>query len=156
MVKDVLKAIEALPIDEKRTMQSEYLELVFMVGHLPQWETQLATVLGEAVKPKGKKPTKEDEAATGSHGGIGQDQTLFRKDQNGVSCVAMLWPRRDGEHITLKVFMMAAGGPEASAEESSAGHADKAAAAGGSGMLIWAVIGVLVLLAIVGAVFWAM
>ncbi len=146
MVQEILKAIEGLPVDEKRAAQSEYLELVFMAGDMARWDEKIASVLGAAVKPQGQKPSKDDEAITGNYGGIGQDQVLYRKDANGGTCVAMMWPWRDGDHVTLKVATLSAA-PAAAAPEV------KSAAPAGPGPLVWVVISILAVAAVLVGIY---
>jgi hypothetical protein len=100
---EIVERCSGLNIDTKRELTDEYGELVFSSEDIKQWSEILAGILGPAVKPEGVKPAKEDKKITDDYGGIRRDQTLFRKEFNGVVIIAMFWPWDDGQSVTLKL-----------------------------------------------------
>jgi hypothetical protein len=156
MIQDIATAVKELPIDETRAMQSDYIEVVFLTADKARWEERIGSVLGPATKPSGQKPSKEDEAAASNHGGIGLDQVLFRKQVDGTTYVAMMWPWRDGEHITLKAATVG-GTAEAAGESAGAvSHAPSQTGGGGLSFVAWATIGLIALIAVLVGIYWMM
>ena len=103
--RDVVLALSALPVVEKRALSEDYGEFVFSNRDLRQWEEAITGVLGLPVKPCGDQPCAADENLTESFGGIRANQTLYKKDCGDSALLAMCWPWQDGAHITLKIFI---------------------------------------------------
>ena len=105
-LKNIIEECLALNIYEKRLITDGEGELVFYSKDISAWNKLLSDMLGPALKPKGVRPTKDDEMLTRAHGGIRSDQTLFKKDYNNAIVIAMLWPWQSGEYTTLKIIFM--------------------------------------------------
>ena len=103
-IKEIMDGCLVFNVYEKRLITDEYGELVFFNKDIAELNKLLSDMLGPAVKPKGIQPTKEDKLLTKEYGGIRIEQTLFKKDYNDISIIAMLWPWQSTEHTTLKVI----------------------------------------------------
>jgi hypothetical protein len=115
MLTDIFKAMNAadkLKICEKRSIEANYIEIVFYSADAESWLSFLESFLGKAVKPAGKKPETAHSIIASNFGGIRGGQTLFAKEVNGVVTAAMLWPWSDEKHITLKAFSVKSSSPE--------------------------------------------
>lgn len=104
-VQEIVAACSTLNIMEQRALTDEYGELVFYRKDLPEWEKLLIRFFGVAAKPAGERPTEEALGLTGDCGGMQDNQTLFKKEANGFTVIAMLWPWQDGAHVTLKIIL---------------------------------------------------
>ena len=106
MLKEIIEAFAKIEIYEKRDATDSYYEAVFHNKDVGELEKALGGIFGPAVKPVKKKPAKEDSLITRDFGGIRGEQTLFRKDADGVTIIAMLWPWQDALHTTLKIAIL--------------------------------------------------
>ena len=104
---DIIKQFSDLKIHAKRDLAVDYCELVFCSEDTARWEEVIINVLGPAIKPPKADPSKEDIRVTAAYGGIRADQTLFKKDFEGYSIIAMFWPWQDHAHATLKIATIA-------------------------------------------------
>lgn len=104
--KDIIAKCSNLDISEQRSTAEDYSELVFFNKEQEEWNRILTEILGEAKKPAGKDPSEEDDSLTEEYGGIFTNQTLFQKDFDTVTVIAMVWPWQDGVHTTLKVAVI--------------------------------------------------
>jgi len=102
-MQDIVKRIGSLPLCEKRELEDDYLELVFYIKDLVEWNLALIEFLGKTKKPAGVKPSLDDSSITTNFGGIYTNQTLYRKDLGNRVVIGMLWPWSDAEHVTLKL-----------------------------------------------------
>ncbi|MFH1996535.1 MAG: hypothetical protein ABIJ27_06005 [Candidatus Omnitrophota bacterium] len=105
-LKEIVEKCVLLKIDEERFVSEAYYEVVFFMKDTDAWKTAIAGVFGAAAKPAGIRPTKDDLLLTKEFGGIHDNQTLFKKELNGMMVIAMFWPWADGAHITLKVAVI--------------------------------------------------
>lgn len=103
-MKEFMDRCTGLEIYEKRKVADDYCELVFHNKDNSAWENIFVESLGSAVKPPKDKPTKSDSLITSDYGGINVGQTLFKKDFDGFTVIAMFWPWGDGSHTTLKII----------------------------------------------------
>ena len=103
---DILLQAKDLGVYERRSLSTEYCELVFFSKDLGSWYGILESVLGGPRKPPGSEPTTSDLDLTHRTGGIRVNQTLFEKDFDGETVIAKFWPWDDGEHITLKMALL--------------------------------------------------
>lgn len=101
-LKDIFEKCKGLEIDEQRVVNDEYIEVVFLNKNADQWNTLFTDSLGPAAKPAGKAASESDQKLTKDYGGIFDNQTLFKKDFNGFTLIAMFWPWGDSQHTTLK------------------------------------------------------
>jgi len=104
-LREIIERCSMLGLDEERCNSDKYSELVFYKTEIDEWSKILADVLGPAVKRAGKKPTKDHLYLTKDYGGIWIAQTLFKRDFDDVSVIAMFWPWQDGIHATLKLAL---------------------------------------------------
>lgn len=103
-MKDIIEKCIKLDIYENRGVEDDYCELVFHTKDNAVWENIFTEALGAAVKGPKAKPTKDDLRLTDEYGGINVGQTLFKKDFESFTVLAMLWPWSDGAHTTLKLI----------------------------------------------------
>jgi hypothetical protein len=103
--KELLTLCQELKIADLRHADEEYAEAVIYMQDLPLWQQKLDHMLGQALKPAGRKPDAGHDALANSHGGVKKDQILYHKkfEQNGL--VALLWPWQDKIKITMKIYL---------------------------------------------------
>jgi hypothetical protein len=106
MLQDVVAKIKALEIYEERTMTETYCEVVFKTSDQDKWAAVLTEFLGQPAKPSGQKPSSEDMKITKDFSGIYANQTLYKKEVDGSTVIAMLWPWGSGDLITLKLAVL--------------------------------------------------
>ena len=106
MLKDIIGKVKTLEIHEERTITDSYCEVVFKNTELDKWTNMLAESLGDPVKPAGMKPAKDDLKVTKDFNGIYVNQTLYKKQMDGATVVAMLWPWGSGDLTTLKLAVL--------------------------------------------------
>jgi hypothetical protein len=105
-LQQIIEQCKKLDIVEERTAQEDYAEFVFRSKQVEQWIRILEELLGPPLKKAHVKPTRQMQDLTKEFGGIWDDQTLFKKDFEGFSVMAMFWPWQDGEHITFKLALV--------------------------------------------------
>jgi len=105
MLREIVEKFDKLDIYEKRSITDKYCELVFYSKDTKKWSEILAGFLGQAVKPAGEEPTKDDLLLTKGYGGIHKNQTLFKKELGNAVIIAMFWPWQDGTFTTLKAAL---------------------------------------------------
>lgn len=106
ILKEIIEKCSTLSIAEVRSASEDSYELVFFSQETEQWSKLLSDVLGPAVKPKGVKPTQEQDDLTKDYGGIFADQTLFKKDFDNATVLGMFWPWQDNIHTTLNLVLI--------------------------------------------------
>ena len=105
-LREIIEECSTLSVCEERCITDEYGELVFYNREIDEWNKILADMFGPAIKPAGVEPTKGDLLLTEDYGGIWADQTLFQKDFDDVTVIAMFWPWKDDIHTTLKMALL--------------------------------------------------
>jgi len=105
-LKEIIAKCASLKVEEQRSLEEDYAELVLLTEDTDAWIKALSEDLGAPTKPAGTEPTGEDLEATGNYGGIFANQTLFKKELNGKTILAMLWPWQDKTHTTLKMVLL--------------------------------------------------
>lgn len=103
---EILKECEKLEIKRKKKIKDDYLELVIFAKDIDKWSALLTDILGPVKKHKKRKPSPDEKKITKNFGGIRPDQTLYQKDFQDFTILAMLWPWKDKELITLKIPMI--------------------------------------------------
>ncbi|MFA5087968.1 MAG: hypothetical protein WC552_02905 [Candidatus Omnitrophota bacterium] len=93
-------------IYEKRNITDDYGEIVFYSKDRDEWHKLFAEILGPAIKPEGAYPTPVHLDMTKNYGGIRSDQTLFKKEYEDSTVIAMFWPWQDGVCTTLKMIFL--------------------------------------------------
>ncbi|MBF0494907.1 MAG: hypothetical protein HQL28_07270 [Candidatus Omnitrophica bacterium] len=112
-LKDIVSKFTGAGIGEKRAMEDNYSEFVLLSLEKEKWEPVMESVFGPAAKPRGSRLTKEDAELTKEFGGLWPDQTLYKKEEDGQTVIAMLWPWQDQKHVTVKLaFVMKKDGPK--------------------------------------------
>lgn len=106
MLKEIIEKFKALKISENRAAEDDYYEVVFCNGDSCEFDKVLVSVFGNAAKPKGTRPKREDLKLTEEFGGIRDNQVLFAKKADGRTIVALLWPWQDNAHTTLKIAVV--------------------------------------------------
>ena len=106
MLKPIIERCNALDIYEKRCIGDTYCELVFYSKDTDAWNGVFTEIFGPAIKPAGTKATKNDLRLTRAYNGIDTNQTLFKKDFDGTTVIAMFWPWSDGTLTTLKITIV--------------------------------------------------
>lgn len=105
-LKEIIEKCSMLSVYEKRCITDEYNEVVFYNKEIDEWNKVFADILGPAIKPTGVKPTKDDIHVTKDYGGIWINQTLFKKEFDDVTVIAMFWPWQDDIRTTLKMALI--------------------------------------------------
>ena len=100
---EIMELCRFLPINETRSLKSDYKEFVVTVHEKDKWEFAFCRCLGHAVCAEGKGPEKDDAKLTEPFGGIRRDQTLYKATGQDFVTIVMLWPWMDNEHITIKI-----------------------------------------------------
>jgi hypothetical protein len=97
-------ALKSVKVQEQRSMEEDYLELVVTVDDLVAVEQQLGVCFGVPLKPKGAAPSAEATVLSLSYGGVQSNQTMYyRKSPTGAE-LAMIWPWGNGLQATVKVI----------------------------------------------------
>lgn len=105
-LKEILARCSKLSVYEQRHRTDVYNELVFYNEDLDEWSKILTAVLGPPIKPPGAKPAKDDLRLSKDYGGIDINQTLFKKEFDDATVIAMFWPWQDNIHTTLKIILL--------------------------------------------------
>lgn len=106
MLKKIIEKCSTLNIYEKRSVTDKYCELVFYSKDTNKCNKIFTEIFGQATKPAGTKPTKDNMRLVKDYGGISANQTLFNKDFDNATVIAMLWPWQDGVFTTLKIALL--------------------------------------------------
>ena len=104
--KDVSQKGSDLKIYQQREISEDGCEIVFFSRDTEQWNAVLSDVLGPVTKPAGAKPSGQDAKLTKPFGGIWADQTLYSKEIEQGTVIAMLWPWQNNEQTTLKITLV--------------------------------------------------
>ncbi len=102
-LKQIVDKCSLQNVREVRRITDGYVELVFSNKRLDDWNRIFSDILGPAKKPAGIKPSKDDLHLTKDYGGIWVNQTLFSKEFDDSTVIAMYWPWQDDAHTTLKM-----------------------------------------------------
>jgi hypothetical protein len=105
-LREIVEKCSLLEVEERRHQDETYSELVFFNKEVDEWNRILSETLGPPVKPPGINPTKDLVRLTQEYGGIRTDQTLFVKEFDDVTVMAMFWPWGDSKHTTLKMALI--------------------------------------------------
>lgn len=85
-----------------REDQDNYLEAVVVKKELEKLTARLEKFLGSAISPS--KLPKQLVRTLKEFGGIRAGQTLYFKEGEGSTVIAILWPWNDKEHTTVKII----------------------------------------------------
>jgi len=103
---EIIERCSRLEVAERRHQNETYSELVFYNKEIDEWHRIFSEALGPPVKPAGEKPAKDLVRLTQEYGGILTGQTLFVREFDDVTVMAMFWPWGDGKHTTLKMALL--------------------------------------------------
>ena len=103
---EILEKYSDLSIEEKRCISDDYVWLVFYNKEIDRWSKVFNDIFGPAVKAAGAAPTKDDICLTADYGGIRHNQTLFRKEFDDATVIAMFWPWQDNIRTTVKMILV--------------------------------------------------
>lgn len=103
-LKTLLEPCKVLKILEEREMNQDQINVVINTQDSAKWSAGLEQSLGPALKPAGESPSNLAKKAANEFGGIRKEQTLFVKNIDEYSVVAMFWPWQNDKHTTLKIF----------------------------------------------------
>lgn len=106
MLSQLDKKFTSLNIFKKRKSTDNYRELVFFNKDTKKWNRILSGKLGNPVKTKWNGYDKSLERLTRKFGGIRKGQTVYVKEYDDFSVVAMIWPWKDKQHSTLKLSLI--------------------------------------------------
>ena len=95
------------PVQKKYHVDSkgEYAQLVFDRRELHKWQQVIEKVMGPPIKVKGQPVTDKLIQLTEDFGEIFDHQTLFHREQDNQRTLAMFWPWKDRDLVTLKVMV---------------------------------------------------
>ena len=102
-LQDIISKISSINIQEKRTISDEYSELVFLNKDIDTLSKIFTDIFGQPEKKQGVKPSKDVLRLTKDYGGVWENQTFFKRDNEQNTIIAMLWPWQDNTHTTLKM-----------------------------------------------------
>lgn len=106
MLSQLDNKIMSLNIFKKRKTSPTYREVVFFNKDAKKWNRILSGKLGAPVKSKWNGHDKSLERLTRKFGGIRKGQTVYVKEYDDFSVVAMIWPWKDKQHSTLKLSLI--------------------------------------------------
>ncbi len=96
----------ALSIYKTRCIADKYVELVLYNKEIERWNKIFTDIFGPAIKPAGAKPTDNDLVLTKDYGGVYTHQTLYKKQFNNSTVIAMLWPWQNDIFTSLRIFLL--------------------------------------------------
>ncbi|MFC1708803.1 hypothetical protein ACFL2J_01910 [Candidatus Omnitrophota bacterium] len=105
-LKEILDKCGSLEIAQRRSIEDENAEIVVYNKDISEWDKLLTDILGAAIKPAGVEPSEDYTALAKDHGGIYKKQTLYKKDFDSGSVMAMFWPWQDNIRTTLKMIVL--------------------------------------------------
>lgn len=105
-LKEILQQHIKLDIEEERCISDDYVWLVFPNKEIDEWNKAFNNIFGPAVKAAGVAPNEKDLSLTKNYGGIRRNQTLFKKEFDEATVIAMFWPWQDNIRTTLKMVLV--------------------------------------------------
>lgn len=105
-LKEIIEKCKSLKICDSRCADDAYTEIVILNEQIDRWNQVFVEIFGPALKPAGVKPDKDVLCLTKEYGGIYDNQTLFKKEIEGNTVLAMFWPWGDKIHTTLKMAVL--------------------------------------------------
>ena len=103
---DIKSKFEGYNLYVQRSLSEDYWEIVIYNKDITKWEDGFSEILGFPVKPKGVKPTSEHQNLAKDHGGIFPNQTLYAKEFDIGTIMAMFWPWGNNTHTTIKTSLI--------------------------------------------------
>jgi len=102
-IEDILQRCSHLKFEEKNVISQDYVEWDFLQDDSKELEKILSDILGPVVKRAGEEVTQSYLDLTIKYGGILDEQTLYYKEFEKNSIIAMIWPWKDKNQATLKI-----------------------------------------------------
>ena len=102
-LQEVLERCGELELCEQRCVTDEYVEIVFFNRDKDKWNETFTAIFGPPVSPMGQDPTEDDLKLTKDYGGVWRNQVLYKKIEDNVIMMAMLWPWSDNDHTTIRM-----------------------------------------------------
>ena len=102
-LKAIIDKCSMVSVHEVRHVTDHYGELVVYNAKMDKWNQIFVDLLGPPKKPLGVEPSDHDLELTQEYGGIWSNQTLFEKELDDFTLIAMYWPWQDGVHTTVKL-----------------------------------------------------
>ncbi len=102
-IQDILQQCSHLETGGGSDISKNYAEREIFVKDMGEWEKILTDILGPPVKRAGEETTQDFFKLTIDYGGVMEGQTLFYKKFDGKSIIAMFWPWKDQNQMTLKI-----------------------------------------------------
>jgi len=87
-----------------RTDCDNFFEGVLAAQEVEKLHGRLKTLFGEPVYPSKAKLAHKVRQRVDGIGGLMPGQTLYYKDSGTQGIMAMLWPWKDGQRTTVKIF----------------------------------------------------
>ncbi|MBP7088320.1 MAG: hypothetical protein KBB01_03370 [Candidatus Omnitrophica bacterium] len=105
-LREIIEKSNKLKIYEQRCLSDEYYEAVIYSQDLGEWYKIFTAILGPAAKPEGTKASKQDQDLAKDYGGIFDNQTLFKKEEENAMVIAMFWPWQNKIYTTIKIAFL--------------------------------------------------
>ena len=105
-MKEIFEKCSMLSVEDKRCFTDDYVWLVFPNKQMDKWNEVFNDVFGPAAKPAGIMPSEDNLHLTKDYGGIRKNQTLFKKEFDNATVIAMFWPWQDNIRTTLKMVLL--------------------------------------------------
>ena len=106
MLSQLDNKFRSLNIFKERKSNETYREIVFFNKDMKKWDRVLSGKLGAPVKSKWTGTDQALKKITRKFGGIRKGQTVYIKEYDNCSILAMIWPWKDRTHSTLKLSMI--------------------------------------------------
>jgi hypothetical protein len=102
--KTIRKDMKLFSFEVLRTDCDNFFEGVIIKEELGKLNSQLQSLFGEPVFPSKNRLAYKVQQTVDGLGGVMPGQTLYYNDSGRESILAMLWPWKDGQRITVKII----------------------------------------------------
>ncbi len=105
---DLISTFQDLELHQQKyhfDSRGEYAQLVIDHRDWPQWYQRIQDLLGPPIKTEDQPVTDELVRLTEDFGEIFDHQTLFCVERENRRILAMFWPWRDSDRVTLKLMV---------------------------------------------------
>jgi hypothetical protein len=102
--KTIRKDMQSFSFEVLRTDCDNFFEGVIIKEELNKLNSQLKSLFGEPVYPSKNRLAYKVQQTVDGLGGVTAGQTLYYNDSGRESILAMLWPWKDGQRITVKII----------------------------------------------------
>jgi len=101
---ELKEELKAVGFDTMRVERDDYMEIVVTNDKLGAVNIKLESLMGSVIWPSQRRLEAILEEKLNGFGGIMAGQALYFKRQQKEAFFVMLWPWKDGQHITIKVI----------------------------------------------------